>query len=179
MGVPVRRFVPTLLTDPADKELVHIPGGILVEIRGDGSLGREEACMAALAGQRNVAVFRASEKQIERGKFQIAPGVLPVGSVRFVKHALRQSGKSLPDHTPYPSVLAHLLYRDVKKARSLREAKALLAEGRRLFLKPADGWKRFTGFVAEFGDDYRFNGAAGSKPAWISDPVRFLSEWRA
>lgn len=150
-----------------------------MQIKGNGTLGREEACMAKLAELRGIPVFRASESQVERSKFLMAPGIVPVGSVPFVKHALRQMGKSLPEHTPYPSELSHLLYRNVQKMRSLRDAKEIVNEGRRLFIKPADGWKRFTGFVAEFGDDYRFNGASASKPVWISDAVTFVSEWRA
>jgi hypothetical protein len=55
----------------------------------------------------------------------------------------------------------------------------MVTAGRRLFIKPADGWKRFTGFVAEFVDDPRFNGQSKARPVWISDPVRFVSEWRA
>jgi len=135
--------------------------------------------MALLAAQRGIPVFRASLKQVERGRFKLLAGMVPVGSVAFVAHALRQLGQHLPEHTPYPSALNHLLHRKVRRLRSLREAKALLAEKRQLFIKPADGFKRFTGFVAEFPDDPRFNRAAGSKPVWVSDPVRFVSEWRA
>ncbi|MFP3637771.1 ATP-grasp domain-containing protein [Paraburkholderia sp. SIMBA_054] len=135
--------------------------------------------MAALAAQRGVPVYRATEKQLERSKFKLQSDMLAVGSVRFVKHALRQLGRDLPEHTPYPPIIADLLYREVWKERSLRDARALLEQGRRLFIKPAEGWKRFTGFVAEFTDDYRFNGASSSSAVWVSTPVRFVSEWRA
>ncbi|KWW32410.1 MULTISPECIES: ATP-grasp domain-containing protein [Cupriavidus] len=155
------------------------PTGILVEIKGSGLLGREEAIMVAFAERQGIAVARASEKQVERKRIRLSPGVVAVGSVPFVRHALRQLGKDLPAHTPYPASLGHLLYRQVRKLPSLNEALALLRAGHRLFIKPADGWKRFTGFVAEFEDDYRFNGASRSKPVWACDPVRFISEWRA
>lgn len=135
--------------------------------------------MAAFAERQGITVIRASEKQVERKRVVLSPGVVAVGSVPFIKHALRQWGKDLPAHTPYPASLEHLLHRRVQKLPSLNEARALLAAGNRLFIKPADGWKRFTGFVAEFEDDYRFNGASRSKPVWVSDPVRFVSEWRA
>lgn len=135
--------------------------------------------MATLARERGVPVAYASERQLEREKIRVPFGVVPVGSVGFVKHALRQFGKSLPEHTPYPALLAPFLHRRVQKLSTLREAKALLAAGQRLFIKPAEGWKRFTGFVAEFEDDYRFSGTSGNKPVWISEPVRFVSEWRA
>jgi len=158
---------------------VVTPNGILVQTKGNGMLGREETVMSDLATSKGIVVLRASASQVERAKVKVAPGVVAVGSVPFVKHALRQLGKELPPHTPYPASLAHLLYRQVQKLTSLNEARALLVSGKRLFIKPADGWKRFTGFVAEFEGDYRFNGASGSKPVWISDPVRFVSEWRA
>lgn len=135
--------------------------------------------MAALAHSRGVPVVRASEKQVGRQRVKLTPGSVAVGSVPFVRHALRQFGKDLPIHTPYPVTLQHLLYRRVQKLPTLDDAHALLENGGRLFIKPADGWKRFTGFVAEFKDDYRLNGVSRSKPVWVSDPVRFVSEWRA
>lgn len=61
----------------------------------------------------------------------------------------------------------------------MRHARARLDHGERLFIKPADGWKRFTGFVAEFSDDYRFNAVSRTCPVWVSTPVHFVSEWRA
>ena len=158
---------------------MDVPTGILVEMKGNGSLGREEAMMAALAELRGIPVVKGSEKQVERRRVRLGPGFVAVGSVPFVKHALRQLGKALPAHTPYPPILGHLLHRQVRKLSSLNEARALLAAGNRLFIKPADGWKRFTGFVAEFRDDIRFNGASGARPVWVSNPVRFVSEWRA
>ncbi|AOY97824.1 hypothetical protein BKK79_36850 (plasmid) [Cupriavidus sp. USMAA2-4] len=150
----------------------------MVEIKGNGTLGREEAMMAGLAGRCGIAVVRGSASQVERKRVVLGDGVVAVGSVAFVKHALRQIGKDLPAYTPYPAQLADLLYRQVRKLSSLNEARELLASGRRPFIKPADGLKRFTGFVAEFEDDFRFNGISGKKPVWISDPVRFVSEWR-
>jgi hypothetical protein len=155
------------------------PTAVVVQIKGNGTLGREEAMMAALAASRGIPVERASEKQLERRRILLSAGMVAVGSVPFVKHALRQFGKELPLHAPYPTALGHLLYRDVRKLPALSDAHALLAAGRRVFIKPADGWKRFTGFVAEFADDYRFNGVSRAKPVWVSDPVRFVSEWRA
>jgi len=158
---------------------MHTPAGILVEIKGNGALGREETLMASLAAQRHIPVHRASLKQIERARVGVPPGVVAVGSVPFVNHALRQLGRMLPDAEPYPLALAPLLHRRVRKLRTLQEARRLLALGERLFVKPAVGWKRFTGFVPEFEDDPRFNGASGSAPVWVSEVVRFVSEWRA
>lgn len=43
---------------------MDVPTGILVEIRGNGSLGREEAMMAALAELRGIPVVRGSGTQV-------------------------------------------------------------------------------------------------------------------
>jgi hypothetical protein len=48
-----------------------------------------------------------------------------------------------------------------------------------IFIKPAKGWKRFTGFVVDHADDPRFNGASKNLPVWTAEPVTLLSEWRA
>lgn len=155
------------------------PQALLLERRGHGVLGREEACMAALASARGVPVQFTSAKQMERGKVAIKPGMVAIGSVRFVKHSLRQLGKTLPEHTPYPDSLHSMLHREVQKVPALREVRKMLTKGQRMFVKPADGWKRFTGFVADDPRDMRFNGASSSMAVWISDPVEFVSEWRA
>ncbi len=151
----------------------------MVQVKGDGTLDREEQLMADLAVKYGLPVERASTMQVERSRIRLGEGYVAAGSVPFVKHALRQLGVELPVHTPYPSCLEHLLYRQVRKLSSLREARAMVESGRRLFIKPADGWKRFTGFVAEFVDDPRFNGQSKARAVWISEPVRFVSEWRA
>ncbi len=154
------------------------PAAVLVQVKGNGTLDREEALMAAVATARGIRVIKASDKQVERGKVVAASECVAVGSVSFVRSALRQLGQQLPPHKPYPEPLHHLLYRKVSKLPSLNEAKLLVSSGRKLFVKPA-GWKRFTGFVVEFEDDMRFNGASGRQPVWIAEPVRFVSEWRA
>lgn len=48
-----------------------------------------------------------------------------------------------------------------------------------MFVKPAVGWKRFTGFVATVADDPRFQGASKRNPVWTSEPIELVSEWRA
>jgi len=155
------------------------PPGILVELNGKGTLGREEALVAACAEEHRIPLMRASVKQLERTRVKVLPGYVAVGSVSFVHHALRQLGRPLPEPAPYPPVLAPLLYRRVRKLKSLREARHLLLGGTPLFIKPAASWKRFTGFVPASVDDPRFNGASDMAPVWVSEVVRFVSEWRA
>jgi hypothetical protein len=84
----------------------------------------------------------------------------------------------LAEHTPYPPCLDQFLYRQVKRIPTLREAKVMLDEGKRFFIKP-EGWKTFTGFVADNSMDPRFNGTTNQQPVWISEVVKFVSEYRA
>lgn len=152
---------------------------ILLERRGRGALGREEALMEAQAHARGVPVRFASVKQVERNKCALDKTTVAIGSVPFVKHALRQLGRTLPEHIPYPDVLRQMLHREVRKLNTLREARVMVTQGRSLFIKPAEGWKRFSGFVSDDPRDMRFNGASSYLPVWISEPVTFASEWRA
>lgn len=141
-------------------------------------LGREELLLYTLLSESfGFETAIASEKQMARSKFVMDHETMAVGGIPFVKHALRQLGKPLPEHTPYPEVLRHLLYREVYTPHSLYATKRWIDSSKRLFVKPAD-WKRFTGFVAEFSTDYRFNGVGNSTPVWASEPVNFISEWR-
>jgi len=152
---------------------------IFLETTGNNRLGREEQLMAAYAKVIGLQIHLATAKQVERRKVLVPDGAVAIGGVTFIRNVLRQFGLQLPEHTPYPAALTHLLYRQVKRLPALRDAKALLDAGQRLFIKPAEGWKRFTGFVAEFSDDHRFAGASKSDPVWVSEVLHLKSEWRA
>jgi ATP-grasp domain, R2K clade family 3 len=150
---------------------------VVLEGGRDQPLDIEETMMFNETGRLGLKREIVSLKQMTRGRFEMTPDVMAVGSVAFVRQALRHLGKQLPEHAPYPDVLSHLLYREVRYLSSLLSAKQLVRKGNRIFVKPA-AWKRFTGFVAEYDNDIRFNGASNWIPVWISDPVQFVSEWR-
>lgn len=141
--------------------------------------GREEQLAMAWARRHGYPVLLASVKQIQRKKVLLTKFTILVGSVAFVRAALQQLGRELPDYTPYPEALRLYFHRQIWKVDSLRQVKEMLDVGRRLFVKPVDGWKRFAGFVPEFSDDYRFNDISQRIPMWVSEPVEFVSEWRA
>jgi hypothetical protein len=145
-----------------------------------GRFGREEQLLADHAGQLGIPVIAASEKMMERGRVDLDRSCLVAGTVPFVSHALRRLGLTVPEHNPYPATLAPWLHRKVWRADRLRDViRELDKGGPRVFVKPANGWKRFPGFVVEFGSDHRFNGASKNTPVWVSEPVEFVSEWRA
>lgn len=140
-------------------------------------LGFEETLLAQHAKALGIEVVQTVEKHVSRGFFKFEPTDLVAGSIQFMQRAVRAYGRTLAEHTPYPECLDHLLYRKVRRLKTLKSAKGLLDRGETHFIKP-QGWKLFTGFVATHSDDFRFNGASVQTPVWISEVVKFVSEWR-
>jgi len=100
--------------------------------------------------------------KIIRGTKDIPQDSIPIGSVEFCLSAL---GKNVvPDY--YPEFLKNYLYREVYKSDKW-------PLGKKVFIKPSDKYKRFTGFVTN-------GGYKGKKrpPYWCSDVVEFVNEWR-
>ena len=87
---------------------------------------------------------------------------IPVGSVEYCLKALGRKIK--PDY--YPEFLKQYLYREVWETN-------IWTLGKKLFIKPADRYKRFNGFVTN-------GGYKGKKrpPYWCSEIVKFNNEWR-
>jgi len=87
---------------------------------------------------------------------------VPVGNVKWVSEVLGK--KEVPNY--YPTFLQPYLFRKVWRADKW-------PYGQRVFIKPADCHKRFTGFIT--------NGTWKGKkkgPYWCSEIVNFVSEWR-
>ena len=92
----------------------------------------------------------------------VPPDFIPCGSVEW---CLKILGRPvIPDY--YPEFLKPYLHRDVWQTNEW-------PLGKRIFIKPADKYKRFTGFVTN--GTYR-----GKKkgPYWCSEVVQFKNEWR-
>jgi hypothetical protein len=108
--------------------------------------------------------------------------VLPVGSVEFLREAMRVAGITEPDNFSYPGPLIPLLRREVES----RRAGSVLGHW---FIKPKQT-KAFTGFVydtmrsPEAYDEHdreqyeAFMELDADVPVWVAEPVQFLSEWR-
>jgi hypothetical protein len=121
-------------------------------------------------------LHHASLQQVKYSNGSIMDGIpvsaVPVGSVEFVVAVMRARGIDVPPHISYPEEL-----------RSFHFLKRKLVEGvfsevsdQNLFIKPRHEIKGFTGSILRdldpslhISDDY---------PVWISDPVKFVSEWR-
>lgn len=87
---------------------------------------------------------------------------IPVGSVEYCLKALKKN--VTPDY--YPEFLKKHLYRNVYQTNTW-------PLGSKVFIKPADKYKRFTGFVTNGGYKKKKRG-----PYWCSDVVKFDNEWR-
>jgi hypothetical protein len=87
---------------------------------------------------------------------------IPVGAVDWVEDVLGM--RPIPDY--YPEFLSPYLHRKVWRADQW-------PHGQRVFIKPSDRHKRFTGFVTS-------GTWKGKKkpPYWCSERVIFVSEWR-
>ena len=95
-------------------------------------------------------------------KEDIEKDYIPCGSVEWCLELLDK--KVVPDY--YPSWLEDSLYRNVWKSNEW-------ILGRKLFVKPQDKYKRFTGFVTT--GTYK---KKKKPPFWYSDVVHFTNEWR-
>jgi hypothetical protein len=128
--------------------------GLAIQV---GDNGREIQALCAWATLNQVP--RRSFHRVS----QIPPGWIAAGSVEWVTAALGIS--VIPDY--YPDFLSPWFHRRVWKCEKW-------PLGQRVFVKPADRYKRFTGFVN------KQRGWKGSKrgPLWCSEEVQFINEWR-
>lgn len=134
----------------------------------------EKRAIRAAAMLIDAKLSFASINSLQSGEINpdIPPDTVPVGTVEFVSAVMGVRGLNQPEHMSYPECLAHHLHRKV------REGELSEAIGD-VFVKPRHDVKRFTGALlpALLSEPDVFNLAA-DYPVWISDPVRFTSEWR-
>ena len=116
---------------------------------------------------------------------QMAAGVVPadpetitVGSVMFVRRALRQLGVETAP-LDYPARLAGYLGRKIWQT-TWGEVRSRVDEpGRAVFVKPVEQDKAFGGHVvASFRDLIRTAKWPNEMRLWASEPFPFASEWR-
>ena len=88
---------------------------------------------------------------------------IPCGNVDWCEKFLPYE-KKIPDY--YPEFLKDHLFRNVWKTDTW-------PLGKKVFIKPADKHKRFTGFCTTGGYRKKKKG-----PYWCSDIVKFSNEWR-
>lgn len=149
---------------------------LVYEERRLGHPDREEALLVAHAKELGIPVLPVTWKPFTRKTFHHEDGDVVAGSVKFVRAALTSHGLTPPTQNPYPVELAPWLHRRVWRVASL--GKALNLEGP-VFIRPANRWKVFTGFVADSPNPAQVHGVSRHEPVWCAEVVRFVSEWRA
>lgn len=131
----------------------------------------------------DVALTRVSASGLLEHSKALREGLaVPVGSVEFVREAMRCGGILEPRPLSYPAPLLPLLHRWVERSR------VGLLSGR-CFVKPVNT-KRFTGFVYDeavpdemYSEHDReqlraLRSLPAHEPIWRGEVVHFLSEWR-
>ncbi len=126
-----------------------------VLLKNDNS--KEANAISIICTLQKIPIIRVSKGQ------KVPKDYVPSGSVEWCEAILGYH--STPDY--YPSFLSEYLHRKV-----WRPDKWPFHE--RVFIKPADRYKRFTGFITTPGS-YK-----GKKrgPYWCSEVVEFTNEWR-
>lgn len=93
---------------------------------------------------------------------EVPSSYIPVGSVKFCEQVLGKTVK--PNY--YPEFLKDYLFRKVWLTNTWPQEKDV-------FVKPADAYKRFTGFLTYGGYAKKKKG-----PFWCSEKIKFIKEWR-
>lgn len=122
----------------------------------------------------NYVVKSVTEKEIKKGKYVVTAEDFADGTIPFIYTILRKAGKDIPIVDSYPEELRKFLYRKVVKTKLQN-----LHEGFTGFVKPFSKLKLFTGFVAkEPSDMHQLSGFTRHTEVYISDVVKFISEYR-
>jgi len=126
---------------------------------GDHSLEANRLSICCLMNKINLIRYNPN---IEGHLQYVFKNYIPCGSVEWCEQLLGYHVK--PNY--YPEWLQDSLYRKVWESNEW-------VLGRKLFVKPSDRYKRFTGFVTK--------GTYSKKkkpPFWYSEIVHFTNEWR-
>lgn len=107
----------------------------------------------------------------------ISPDNIFFGSISFVQAALKKLNLQIPEHNDYPDSL--LKYYGRKITKSTIDIISNNPELWDVFVKPRGKLKKFTG--RHIKTTYDLIGCGDREydvPVWVSEPVRFITEWR-
>ena len=138
-----------------------------------------------LSTLRDYRVTRASAASIVQYEDKLREGYLPVGSVEFVREAIRIAGAQEPNPVSYPKSLQKYLHRKVECLPKY------MVQAENTFIKPASKTKLFDGFLNSFDTELApaerrfrleqklaFEKLTATTPIYVSEVVDFKSEWR-
>lgn len=126
---------------------------------------------------RGVDVEWCSIGTLRSGRYPMGYSTLVSGAVGFVRAALELAGVVVPPALGFPDELAPWLHREVR--RTTLDQALIGCSGSKLFIKPADQLKLFTGSLTD--DPELLDTLQALDPAtsvWVSEPIKFLAEWR-
>lgn len=117
-------------------------------------------------------------EQMASGIAPVEPDTITVGSVMFVRRALRRLGVETPP-LDYPPRLRGYLGRRIWQTTWAEVRSRIDNPGVPVFVKPVEQDKAFTGYVVSaFRDLIRTAKWPGAMNLWASEPLPFVSEWR-
>jgi ATP-grasp domain, R2K clade family 3 len=132
--------------------------------------------------QESIPVESCSIQELAQHGRLLLNGALPIGSVDFVREAMRVIGLTEPTWCCYPSSLQEYFFRTIQKGKR-REIVDVS------FVKPVQH-KMFHGFVFDPDDPLdpqevhsssqlnTMRSLCSESEFWIAEPVEFLAEWR-
>jgi hypothetical protein len=130
----------------------------------------------------NIVILNSSIDRLPEFTTQLKDGALPVGSVEFVREAMRLIEITEPPNMSYPSKASQYFHRTIKQI-------PISEITNRCFVKPIST-KLFTGFIFDPSQElstYNEHDAeqvsvlislSPDTLVWISEPVYWVSEWR-
>lgn len=171
------------------------PHLILRQVLPASALQSSEGRVIMTAGMlEDVPVRALTLEDLVNYTSDLRDGAMPVGTVEFVRAAMRLAGMPEPANISYPESLASMTQRTIKVA-TLGEAMSVEDP---IFIKPVET-KRFTGMALtpqmirglvlgdlaglEVGDDEFdqlgiLSSLPSETPVWMSSTIDFAGEWR-
>lgn len=160
-----------------------IQNHILCERREGLSSSQEERVVQGAALVRDIPLKRTDQSRLKEHQAALCAGAaLPVGSISYLREAMRLSGVLEPENFSYPRALDAYLHRTIET----RRAGQIVGE---YFVKPKHT-KVFTGCVFNTLDNpehlsahdriqyQAFSALSPEEPVWVCAPVRWLNEAR-
>jgi hypothetical protein len=151
-----------------------------VQVQQPGRPTVEARALLDTLATRGIAATPFSLKQLRRKRLPLSRTTLVAGDHDVMRAAFQQLEIDGPWLPTYPAGTEHFLHRSLSRSTLAAARQHVDSTGERLFIKPADAHKRFTGFVYEpHAGAFAFNGASGQTEVWCSSPVEFGAEFRA
>ncbi len=151
-----------------------------VQVQQPGRPTIEARAILETLTARGIPVTPFSLKQLRRRRLTLSPTTLVAGDHDAMRAAFKQLGLEGPWLETYPAGSEAFLHRSISRSTLAAARQHVDSTGERMFIKPADAHKRFTGFVYEpHAGSFQFNGASGQTEVWCSTPVEFGPEFRA